>query len=404
MPKVELISNIFHYYYTALSLQHSGYLGHYITGPSATDDEAWLSGYGKIFRRLWVERRLEGLPPRKIRRIWRAEIVHKSMMKFGSSGEHGNLVHGDLFARKAARLMQECDAVHFVHSVGWVAAREAKRWKARVVCDMREEHPRFQSEILSEEAKHLGIEFMGHSSRYTDRVLEEIDLADHIFCPSTYAKRTFLEQGIREEKLVVCPYGVDPARFASRERPPGRAEFRILFLGRIGMRKGIQYLLEGFRKARLTNARLILAGPVDPSFRGILERYRGSFEEVGAVPHSQVHDQYLAADVLVMPSLADAYPLAVLEAMSTGLPVIVSENTGMAADLVTNGREGFVVPIRDSDKIAEKLTFLHEHRDQCTAMGALGMGAVRALDWANYQRVCASFYDSLFNVPLVGRE
>ena len=42
MPKVELISNIFHYYHTALSLQRSGYLGDYITGPSALDDEAWI--------------------------------------------------------------------------------------------------------------------------------------------------------------------------------------------------------------------------------------------------------------------------------------------------------------------------------------------------------------------------
>ena len=63
MPKVELISNIFHYYHTALSLHRCGYLGHYITSPAALDDEAWMQRRGRGFERLWLERRLEGIPP-----------------------------------------------------------------------------------------------------------------------------------------------------------------------------------------------------------------------------------------------------------------------------------------------------------------------------------------------------
>jgi glycosyltransferase involved in cell wall biosynthesis len=161
------------------------------------------------------------------------------------------------------------------------------------------------------------------------------------------------------------------------------------------MRKGIHYLLEGFRQANLPDARLILAGPVDPAFRGILDRYRGLYEEAGAVPRTQVRERYLDADVFVMPSLADSYGLVVSEAMSTGLPVIVSENTGMA-DLITDGREGYVVPIRDSGAIAEKLTFLYENREQLASMGAAAIATARSVDWSNYQRVCADFYKTLF--------
>jgi glycosyltransferase involved in cell wall biosynthesis len=225
--------------------------------------------------------------------------------------------------------------------------------------------------------------------------LEEIDLADYIFCPSRYAKRTFLDQGIPAERLVVCPYGVDLATFDAASRPSGGDTFRVLFLGRLCMRKGIHYLLEGFRQANLPDARLILAGPVDPAFRGILDRYRGSYEEAGPVPRTQVRERYLDADVFVMPSLADSYGLVVSEAMSTGLPVIVSENTGMA-DLITDGREGYVVPIRDSRAIAEKLTFLYENRDQLATMGAAAIATARSVDWNNYQKVCADFYKTLF--------
>jgi len=85
--------------------------------------------------------------------------------------------------------------------------------------------------------------------------------------------------------------------------------------------------------------------------------------------------QYQKADVFVMPSLADSYALVVLEAMSAGLPVIISENAG-TADLIENGREGFVVPIRNTREIAEKLTFLYENRERCAHMG---MGSTEAL-------------------------
>ena len=96
----------------------------------------------------------------------------------------------------------------------------------------------------------------------------------------------------------------------------------------------------------------MLAGTVDPSFRPVLRRYEGLSDELGPITHSQVLEQYQRADVFVLPSLADSYSLVVLEAMSAGVPVIISENTGTAS-VIENGREGFVVPIRDAQEIAE---------------------------------------------------
>lgn len=398
MSRVELISNVYHYYYTALSLQHRGYLQRYITGPSAQDGDAWMRRLGGTFRKLWTERRLQDIPSSKIKRLWLHEIVQKAVPRLGGSPELANRICAELFARKSARLVHDCDALHFVQSVGWVAAAKMKRRGATIICDMREEHPQFQAEILSEEAAQLGMDLPVPDAHYRHRVLEELALADYIFCPSSYAKRTFVSRGISDNKLIVCPYGVDGEQFTSSKTPPTRSEFRVLFLGRVCMRKGVHYLLEGFRKAALADARLILAGPVDPTFRVILKRYPGLFEELGSIAHSRVQDCYLDADVFVMPSLADSYGLVVSEAMSAGLPVIVSENTGMS-DFISDGREGFVVPIRDSEAIAERLTFLYEDRDRCIAMGAAGAATARTLDWNNYQTVCANFYGSLFASP-----
>ena len=397
MPKVALISNVFHYYYAALALERSGSLERYITGPCARESESWMARLGPIGRRIWSERRLAGIRPDSVRRLWLPEIVQKGTTRLGYS-EAANRICGSLFAGRAARLMGNCDTVHFVQAVGWEAARIAKQRGLRVVCDMREEHPEYQAEILGEEAEQLGVNVTVPGSTFRFRVMEEIALADHIFCPSSYAKRTFVARGIGAEKIVVCPYGVDAGIFAAgavagaaaRKERAGQP-FTVLFLGQLCMRKGLHYLIEGYRKARLPNSRLILAGAVDPQFRVVLERYRGLYEETGSVPRSRVPDLYAAADVFVIASLADSYGLVVSEAMSAGLPVIVSENTGMA-DLITNGREGFVVPIRNSDAIAERLTFLQQNREECIRMGQAGAATARALDWSNYQNAFAAFY------------
>lgn len=397
MSKVELISNISHYYYTALALEKVGYLGHYTTGPCALDTEEWMARAGGPFSRLWAERRLKGIPSQKVRRIWLAEVVQKGVKRLGGTGEQSNWAHNELFARSAARSLGDCDAVHFVHSVGREAARKAKRNGAKVICDIREEHPQFQLEILSEEARRLGIEFIAASASYRRRVLEELDLADKIFCPSEYAKRTFVAQGIANEKFVVCPYGADSESVVPSRTDDGRNGFTVLFLGNICMRKGVHYLLEGYRQARLPNARLLLAGPVDPTFRPVLRKYEGLFEEVGRIPHSQVHSWYQRADAFVIPSLADVGPLVATEAMSTGLPVVVSENTGVA-EMVTPYVDGFVVPIRDAMSIADKLTYLHENAERRAAMGAAAATKVKSASWTKYQEICSEFYSGLFRV------
>jgi glycosyltransferase involved in cell wall biosynthesis len=395
MPDVDLISNVYHYYYTALALQRCDHLQQYITGPCAMDGEAWMGRMGGPFARLWNERRLQDIPSSKVKRLWLHEMVQKGLHRVGGGAELANLTCADIFARRAAQLVRDCDVLHFVQSVGWIAAAKMKRRGAKVICDMREEHPQFQEDILSEEADRLGLGYALPGSSYRNRVLEEIGLADYIFCPSSYAKRTFVTRGIREDRLVVCPYGVDAAQFTPAARGSPRSEFRVLFLGRVCMRKGVHYLLEGFRRAGLSDARLILAGPVDPAYRVVLDRFSGLFEELGSVAHSEVQEQYFNSDVFVMPSLADSYGLVVSEAMAAGLPVIVSENTGMS-DFITDGREGYIVPIRDSDKIAERLTFLHANRDRGAAMGAAGAATARALDWNNYRMICGKFYETLF--------
>ena len=150
MLKVELVANVPHYMYTAQILHALGCLGHYTTGPCALDSEAWLRTAGPL-KKLWTQRRLENVPHQLVKRLWFPEIVQKGIKKIGGSTELSNWSHNEIFARRAASRLEDCDAIHFVHSVGLKLAMKAKKNGAKIICDMREEHPKFQHDILSEE-------------------------------------------------------------------------------------------------------------------------------------------------------------------------------------------------------------------------------------------------------------
>ena len=220
-------------------------------------------------------------------------------------------------------------------------------------------------------------------------MLDEFELADLIVVPSLHAKRTFRDQGFPETSLAVLPYGVDLDVFVPNERTD--STFRVLYAGSLTLRKGPQYLLEAFHKLADRQAELILVGPLDPQFKAILSRYEGLFRYLGVLPKLQLAELYASASVFVLPSLADSFSLGTLEAMACGVPVIVSENTG-AGEFVEDGRQGFVVPIRDSQAIYERLTFLRDNAYSCRDMGLCAAAQARELSWERYGRAAVELH------------
>ena len=90
-----------------------------------------------------------------------------------------------------------------------------------------------------------------------------------------------------------------------------------------------------------------------------------------------------AHDVFVFPSLFEGFGLVLLEAMAMGLPIITTTHTA-GPDLIEEGREGFIVPIRDANAIAEKLTRLHEDRSLRDEMSASARRRAKEFTWEDY--------------------
>ena len=286
--------------------------------------------------------------------------------------------------RYVARRVPVCDVFVGISGSGLHTMRHLRKGGVRCICDRASSHIRYGDRLLREEFSRWGESFPGVDPRSIKKEEREYALADVITLPSEFARRSFEREGVNSAKLRVLPYGVDLGRFSSDNRA-ARDGFAVLFVGQVSLRKGVPYLLEAFARLRHPKKRLVLAGAVAPEMNSLLRKRAWTEVELpGPQPRSEVRRLMSEAHVFVLPSVEDGFGLVMAEAMACGCPVIGTEHTG-APDLIEHGREGFVVPIRDSTTLASRLEQLCQDRDLRDRMAAAALARVRSLGgWNDY--------------------
>jgi glycosyltransferase involved in cell wall biosynthesis len=213
------------------------------------------------------------------------------------------------------------------------------------------------------------------SKPWVKRVLREYELADYITVASRLQWETFVQHGVPGHKLLFAPLGVDTKRFAPAEgqpslRPREKGEpFRIIAVGQVSLLKGFPYLLDAALALNDPDIEVTLFGGV--GWRGIRQLVEAYLQK-GLKIRVDVGDPVPAlrrSHLCVHASVSDGFGLAPLEAMAAGLPVIVTEGTGMK-DAVENGRNGFVVPAGDASALAGRIAELKNDDTLRLAMGA----------------------------------
>ncbi|MGH9256333.1 MAG: glycosyltransferase family 4 protein [Vicinamibacterales bacterium] len=289
----------------------------------------------------------------------------------------------EAFDRWLSRSDRPCDVFHVASSYGLRAMRCAKsKYGSLTVCDRGSSHIRAQDALLREEAARTGVPAPSTDPRFIAKEEAEYDEADAIFVPSTFARESFLRTGIASHKVVAIPIGIRLEEFFPV--PKRDDTFRVLCVAMLSVRKGIGYLLEAMSRLALPNSEVLLRGTVLPESAGILSRYEGRFRLQSPLPRAQMRDLYSQASVLVLPSIEDGFGQVIVQAMACGVPVITTTNTG-GPDVITDGKDGFIVPIRDARAIAERLEHLYRHPDARAAMGRAALETVRTWNgWGRY--------------------
>ncbi len=225
----------------------------------------------------------------------------------------------------------------------------------------------------------------GHRELLPDGVVrveaEELNQASIILVPSQFIARQLVARAVPATHISVQPYGVDVERFQPRDAPlVNSTTMRLLYVGEISLRKGIPFLIEA--ALRLPSIALTLIGPVvSPE---LLRKLPSNVHYAGNRPSPQIPASIQSADALVLPSLEDSYGLVVLEAMASGLPVIVSSHAG-ASEIIESGREGIIVPPGDVTALVRAIEWLADEPTARVDMGSRGRTMVAdRYTWGHY--------------------
>jgi colanic acid/amylovoran biosynthesis glycosyltransferase len=210
--------------------------------------------------------------------------------------------------------------------------------------------------------------------------LHNIERAFHqaaaVHCVSEAIRREAMQYGLDPTKAWVIRPAVDPQFFYPPSSTLRQYDcFHIVSTGSLIWRKGYEYALLAIR--RLVDMgvpaefEIIGEGPERQRILYTIDDLglRGHVHLLGQLSPEQVRERLQQADAFLLSSLSEGISNAVLEAMSCGLPVVTTDCGGMT-EVVTNGVEGFVVPVRDPDTMANCLQALWENPELRSAMGA----------------------------------
>ena len=236
-------------------------------------------------------------------------------------------------------------------------------------------HCDFAYKVLAEEYPKYGIKRRPIHPYAMWKSRMEHKVSDMLIVPSEACKQTYLNHGINEEKLRVVNFGVDSEKFyPSNEEHDG---FTVLFVGSNYVRKGLIYLMKAWQELGFMDAKLKILGCKVPCSVP-------NAEILGWIPGEKVPGVYRSADVFILPSLEEGQALAGWEALSTGLPVIVTENVGLP---IEDGKEGLLIQTRDVEAIKTSLIWFHRNRDEVKRMGTYARKKAEGMTWEGFKKI-----------------
>ncbi len=300
--------------------------------------------------------------------------------------------------RLASRHVPPSTIFHGLTGVSLASLQTARRHGALTILESPMAHlQHWQNQVLAE-CDRFGIDARGCSAilpaPLIRRALREYELCDRIIVLSSAARRSFERFGHAHKTVVVWP-GVDHTYFRPPVEPSRPHPLRVCYVGRVELAKGVGYLLEAWKQLSLPGAELLLVGEIQPEMHTLLRSCTGrNVRLVGRLLPEQVARCYRESNLFVFPSGNEGFGLVLLEAMASGLPVIATEESG-AKDCLTQGKDGFVVPPKNMDALAETILWCFKHPHETEAMGRAGRTKVeQQFTLSHYEERLITLYRS----------
>ncbi|HZX74428.1 MAG TPA: glycosyltransferase family 4 protein, partial [Cyclobacteriaceae bacterium] len=222
--------------------------------------------------------------------------------------------------------------------------------------------------------------------------------ADKIIAVSHWTKDILIKKyGISEEKISVIHNGVTPQTESDFSYLPKISKHIVTFLGRITYQKGPQYFIEAARKvlSQFPDAHFVMAGSGDllPEMMMRVARAKISsrFHFTGFLKGEQIHQLWSVTDVYVMPSVSEPFGITPLEAIQAHVPVIVSNQSGVAEVM----KHAIKVDFWDTDALANAIMSVLNHQPLSNSLKINSGRELKTLTWNRAAKKVNTLYEEL---------
>lgn len=225
-----------------------------------------------------------------------------------------------------------------------------------------------------------------------------MEAADRVITVSDLTRNIVITKyGIDPSKVVTVHNAVDFSRRSEIQVERGVKEKVVTFLGRITFQKGPEYFIEAAAKVlkKCKNVRFVMAGSGDMMNRSIRQVARlgisDRFHFTGFLRGAEVQKMFALSDVYVMPSVSEPFGISPLEAMRSGVPSVISRQSGAAEVL----KYAFKVDFWDVDAMADEIYALLQYPALADFASKYGYDEVNTLKWNNAAAKIKSVYESV---------
>ncbi len=314
---------------------------------------------------------LWGVPSNKIIQNRLLDLVSFQRTKFSKSHESIFYKRNKCFQLAISNeTIRNADVVIGFDTSSWILAERCKKLGKKFILDVSIGHPNSKQKIY----KRLSILYPQWYESFTlknkfliDLERQEMELANKIVVPSEFVLKTYIENGIAEDKITINPFGTNVSFFKPTLKQIKRQDVNFLFFGGLNARKGLPFLLETWEEfyKKFPNTSLTIAGTGHLPINYTLPK---GVKQIGKVVPDKRQELYNNADVFVFPSFFEGLALVQIEAAACGLPIIGTTNSG-ATEIITEGKEGFVIEPGNKDQLYNALKYFYQNPDALELMG-----------------------------------
>lgn len=224
---------------------------------------------------------------------------------------------------------------------------------------------------------------------------KEIELSNFIFVASDFVKKSYMYSNVSSEKLIKIPYGVDNSSFKWIMHKNQGNIINLIYVGQITYYKGIHHLLPIIKEHYKDKVILTLVGKYDTNDILYKEYHTApNIKFLGYITNDKLFQYYQQADAFIIPSLGEGFGLVILEALSTGLPVLTSDSTG-GNDAIINGYNGYVFEAGNDKDMIDKIDTFINNISSLEIMSKNARNTALNYTWKHYDKQILNFFENL---------